>query len=285
MKLGQVILFVGVAVVLTVVLMSLPKAVVVNKKTAARDQQPQSSDTTGQSQPSIHGHSPSADSRQVIDSLRRELANVDDKGTLLDQLCEAYQASFMYDSCAYLTEKVLGSEDVQGLGKTAERYFDAFQYSKDPAQGQALAQKAKNLLATSVDRAPEDLDNKVRLGITKALTESPPMQGIFMIKSVLEQEPKNKLALKYLGIFSIRSGQLDKAVERLEVLKNVDPQDFEARLMLGTALSELGRNEEAKQELMEIVNGTDRKDLVQSAQELLIKVEREIPVSSEEPNS
>ena len=47
------------------------------------------------------------------------------------------------------------------------------------------------------------------------------MQGIMMLREVLEEDPKNELALFNMGMLSIQSGQYDKAVERLvELGKN-----------------------------------------------------------------
>jgi Flp pilus assembly protein TadD len=47
-------------------------------------------------------------------------------------------------------------------------------------------------------------------------------------------------------MFSITTGQYDKAIERLQVVVKVDPNNPEAHKMLGTAYRETGRLTEAR---------------------------------------
>jgi Flp pilus assembly protein TadD len=72
---------------------------------------------------------------------------------------------------------------------------------------------------------------------------SEPMTGIMMLREVIEQEPENELAIYNLGILAITSGQLEKAIERFEKLKELDPENPEANFYLGYCLFELGRKE------------------------------------------
>lgn len=68
-----------------------------------------------------------------------------------------------------------------------------------------------------------------------------PMQGILLLQEVLREDSTNARAHWHMAMFSIQSGQIDKAVERFEkVLKYGDKQEYkEAYFWLGQI--ELGR--------------------------------------------
>ena len=63
--------------------------------------------------------------------------------------------------------------------------------------------------------------NSSSVGVTKTneaielvLNGDQPMRGIMMLREVLDEDEANKSALLALGLFSIQSGQFEKAVER-----------------------------------------------------------------------
>jgi len=84
----------------------------------------------------------------------------------------------------------------------------------------------------------------VKLGVTYTITATP-MQGIKMIREVLEKEPENQLAIFNLGLLSMQSGQYEKAVERFEKLLKINPKDINSCLLLAQSLVNLGKTEEA----------------------------------------
>ena len=55
-----------------------------------------------------------------------------------------------------------------------------------------------------------------------------PMKGIMMLKDLIENEPKNVKAHLVLGMFSIQSGQFEKAIDRFEKVLAIDPNSAEA---------------------------------------------------------
>ncbi|MFP5470806.1 MAG: tetratricopeptide repeat protein [Bacteroidia bacterium] len=69
------------------------------------------------------------------------------------------------------------------------------------------------------------LDLKVEQAIEMVQQTGAPMQGIAMLKEVLEEDPNHKEALWQLGMFSVQSGQYDKAIERFETLLKVIGND------------------------------------------------------------
>lgn len=77
-----------------------------------------------------------------------------------------------------------------------------------------------------------------------------PMEGIGLLKEVLEEDPGNVDALMYLGVFSMQSGQFDKAEGRFTTIIN-NGGDFpaEAFYYLGVSQANLGKNEKAIENL------------------------------------
>jgi len=86
----------------------------------------------------------------------------------------------------------------------------------------------------------ENVENALKL-----IESNNPMEGVFMLRKILEKEPKNKEALFNLGVLSIQSKQYNKAIERFNQLLIIDSLDKRAYLHLGISNFELGNEEEA----------------------------------------
>jgi Flp pilus assembly protein TadD len=71
------------------------------------------------------------------------------------------------------------------------------------------------------------------------------MQGIKILRDVLQTDPKNESALYNLGILSIQSGQYDKAVKRFEELLAINPKHSTGQFYLGVALANAGDKDKA----------------------------------------
>ncbi|MEZ4806697.1 MAG: tetratricopeptide repeat protein [Flavobacteriales bacterium] len=67
-----------------------------------------------------------------------------------------------------------------------------------------------------------------------------PMRGIMMLREILEEDPKNVQAHWHLGLFSIQSGQYDKALDRFRKVLELDAQGYpDAWVYLGRTYAEL----------------------------------------------
>ena len=60
-----------------------------------------------------------------------------------------------------------------------------------------------------------------------------PMEGIFMLREILEKDPNNKEALYNLGVLSIQTAQYQNAVNRFNQIIAIDSSDKRAYLQLG----------------------------------------------------
>lgn len=53
-----------------------------------------------------------------------------------------------------------------------------------------------------------------------------PMRGIMMLREIVQQEPDNAEAQWHLGLFSVQSGQMDKALERFKKVRDLNAEGF-----------------------------------------------------------
>lgn len=71
------------------------------------------------------------------------------------------------------------------------------------------------------------------------------MKGVQLLKDVTRRDSNNIEANYTLGMLSMRSGQVDKAVGRFETLVRIQPMNPEFHYYLGEAYSQLGRKMDA----------------------------------------
>ena len=72
-----------------------------------------------------------------------------------------------------------------------------------------------------------------------------PMEGIFMLRDIIEKTPENTDALYYLGILSLKTAQYENAAKRFNQIISIDSSDKRAYLQLGFSNYYLGNYETA----------------------------------------
>ncbi len=75
--------------------------------------------------------------------------------------------------------------------------------------------------------APAMDPTKARMAEAIALVQGQePMRGIMMLREIVQQDPANAEAHWHLGLFSVQSGQWDKALDRFKKVKELDEKGF-----------------------------------------------------------
>ena len=109
----------------------------------------------------------------------------------------------------------------------------------------------------------EEIQKAVSVDQALSLIEGPnPMEGVFMLRNILENNPENTEALYYLGVLSNQTGQYQNALERFNQLIAIDSSDKRAYLQLGISNYNLGNKKKADS-LFNIIR--------KSKEELLVK--------------
>ena len=103
----------------------------------------------------------------------------------------------------------------------------------------------------------EEIQKAVSVDQALSLIEGPnPMEGVFMLRNILENNPENTEALYYLGVLSNQTGQYQNALERFNQLITIDSSDKRAYLQLGISNYQIG-NKEVADSLFNIVRGSN----------------------------
>ena len=93
------------------------------------------------------------------------------------------------------------------------------------------------------------------------LESSNPMEGIFMLRDIVEKNPKNTQAIHYLGDLSLQTGQYENAIKRFNQILSIDSSDKKAYLQLG--ISYYGLNDYNKADsLFQIVRNLNDSTLI-----------------------
>ncbi|WP_443937018.1 tetratricopeptide repeat protein [Pedobacter sp. MW01-1-1] len=123
-------------------------------------------------------------------------------------------------------------------------FIRAFESTQDSLAQPILLTKANESYKNALEKDSTNMEAKTGLGITVVNGLGAPMQGIAMLLEVVAKDPTNVKANMNLGMFSIKSGQFDKAIPRFKTVIAKSPTP-EAYFYLGTALENLGRSKEA----------------------------------------
>ena len=182
-----------------------------------------------------------------INKLEAQLktASAGDKLALQKQLAASWDdvnqpapAAFYYQAVAQTENKV------QDWLSAGERFNDAFKTSQDTTMQPAFITNAVDAFQKALKLKPESLEGKTGLGVAYVNGGASPMQGIALLLEVVKQDPKNLDANLNLGMFSMKSGQYEKAIDRFKTVIAVKP-GFEPYYYLAQAYTQIGKKTEA----------------------------------------
>lgn len=128
--------------------------------------------------------------------------------------------------------------------KAGDRFTDAYQQSMDTLMQPALVEKAISAYQTADKIQPNTPEVKTGLGIAYVTGTPNPMQGIQLLLGVVKDDPKNIKANLNLGLFSMKSGQFDKAIDRFKTVIDQAPS-AEAWFYLASSYEQLGKKSDA----------------------------------------
>ncbi len=102
--------------------------------------------------------------------------------------------------------------------EVADRYAQAYKTTEDSVARQYFADKAIEIYGKVLVNTPNDITAKVGQAEVYVEASENPMQGIQILLEVVKTEPENAKANYSLGLFSMKSGQYDKAIGRFETV-------------------------------------------------------------------
>ncbi len=128
--------------------------------------------------------------------------------------------------------------------KAGDKLRVALVNQQDSVATTAFFEKAVGAYQQVLKTDSGNLDAKTGMGVCYVSGSSNPMQGITLLLGVVSKDPGNVNANFNLGLFSMRSGQYDKAIGRFQNVVKTAP-DGEAYFYLAQAFQNLNRKKEA----------------------------------------
>lgn len=116
-----------------------------------------------------------------------------------------------------------------------------------------------------------ELEHKLEEAI-EMVNGGEPMAGITILRDLATEYPDEALPQFYLGLFSMQSGQFDKAVERFEKVIELDPKLLSAYTYLAEANIALGNQDRAVEILealyLQLENEEEKVELLKYIEEV-----------------
>ena len=135
----------------------------------------------------------------------------------------------------YVEEKAKQANTADIWYKAGNRYYYAVQFSQDKTEIPVLYQCAMRCFNKTLALDPKNTDAKIMLASCYVEGTQSPMEGISKLKEVEKTDSNNvKLQLTF-AFFSVKSGQLDKAISRFKKVIEIDSNYIEAYLHLADA--------------------------------------------------
>ena len=158
----------------------------------------------------------------------------------LDSLVKFWDGVKRPDIAAAYTEKIAAIKNTaDAWDKAGKRYYFAVRFVKPEGHGE-LYSSAINCFNKALALDPDNLEIKTSIASCYVEGSQDPMKGITMLREVLTADSSNVNALWQLGLFSMKSGQFDKAVVRFKKIAEIDPRNLEVYLYLAEAYEKSG---------------------------------------------
>jgi len=237
MNKAQIALVIG-AIALVVLLYQLPRVVVEN-------------DTLVSPEQANHTFTMPEEVTLRVSHLRSSWAseeNSEKKLNFADSLAAMYLDYQVLDSGVWFVDYIKSTDSEGRELRIADLLYRAFQRTSDQEEVRELGERAGREIQSLLEKYPDNSSLKNKLAMTLVATETP-MQGIQMLRGLLEEYPNDQETIRNLGILSIQSGQFARAEDRFKRLLELDSSNLEAQFYLG--MSKIEQGDESGMKIME----------------------------------
>lgn len=124
-------------------------------------------------------------------------------------------------------------------------------------------------------KGQDSSENSVRRAVELMGSEQP-MQGIQMLKKIVEKDPKNTEALYQLAFFSLQSGQVDKAIQRFQQIQAVDSSKTDVLYYLSGIYMEQGQYKKALEYLEKFKSKNKDEKIVSDVEAAIQEVKQKL---------
>jgi tetratricopeptide (TPR) repeat protein len=146
----------------------------------------------------------------------------------------------------YTAEAARLENSEKSLTFAARLFLQGLKEETNPQLKQWEAVQAKDLFERSLKINPANDSNQVNLGAVYLYGGlASPMEGVAMVRKVVEKDSTNVFAIMTLGEASLFSGQLEKALERYKTAVRLKPGNLEAIFRVAEIYERMGNKTEA----------------------------------------
>ncbi|RYY06589.1 MAG: tetratricopeptide repeat protein [Sphingobacteriaceae bacterium] len=176
----------------------------------------------------------------------KSAASDQEKLTIAKDLARTWDDVNVPAPAAFYYLSIARKENTAENWLSAGNHFnDAYKLTQDTVAKPAFLINAVESFKKAMQLAPTNLDAQTGLGIAYVNGGAPsPMAGISLLLGVVKKEPKNLKANLNLGLFSMKSGQFEKAVDRFKNVVEQKPE-LEPYFYLAESYKQLGMKPEA----------------------------------------
>ena len=139
-----------------------------------------------------------------------------------------------------------GTEQAWSIAGTT--YAICVQRAEEEKVRQFCSQRAVTAFENAISLNPNEVRHQVNLALT--YTDAPPanepMKGVMMLRELEEEFPKSPLVYTSLAKLAIRTGQFERAIQRLTQALEIEPNNLNAICLLGQAHAGAGNAAEAQ---------------------------------------
>jgi tetratricopeptide (TPR) repeat protein len=162
------------------------------------------------------------------------------------------------DLASYFVEKIADRvKTSDGYLKAGDRYYYSIRFVKNDPEIEALYHSAIRCYKKSIEGNPKNTEAKIQLAACYVEDGKDPMKGITLLKEIEKTDSSNvKLQLTF-AFFSVKSGQIDKAIKRFNKVLEIDPLFIEAYLHLADAYEQQGDKNKTIEMLTKYANLTE----------------------------
>lgn len=184
------------------------------------------------------------------------LENAVSRGDVKEQQIHTYHqlAAFWRDSISeflpyawYTAEAAKLENSEKSLTFAAHLMESRLMNVDNPTLQNWLGTNAKVLFEKALELNPDNDSSKIGLGACYMFgnISNNPMEGILKVRAIADKDPGNIYAQKMLVFGGMKTGQYDKAIERLKVILSKEPGNPEMIALLGDAYERKGDKENA----------------------------------------
>ncbi|MFK7970082.1 MAG: tetratricopeptide repeat protein [Bacteroidia bacterium] len=213
----------------------------------------------------------------TLDEWRSAVATASgsDQIVLFDSIINRLELRGRYDFAAQYGSQLADIQrSLPNLIRAGRMYQQAYRLdhiASDSVLFRSYSDNSIRLLEAAKEMEPENEDAQYYLGLAyvESKKQENSMKGILAIRDVLKINPDNLNATFSLGVFSVQTGQYDKAEARFEKVLNLQPDNYEAMYYLAYARAQQNIPGNSKELLEQVIARSDNSDLKQKARTLL----------------